>query len=289
MKPMTYPVKERIRITQINSFFRLPCSETYEFSGESHNFWEMMYVVKGSLCVSADERVYHLSSGQIIFHQPLELHKFYITDKGGAEILVISYLAEGRLRDFFREKIFLLNESQKNILNELIAYAESYACETESIYHRYLPAFLSENLYSQKVSLYIHQLLLSLAESNSITPLPESEDSAMFTKAVQYMNDRIYENLSVEEIASDLHMSVSTLKRIFKRYAGLGIHKYFLKLKLKTAIDLLGNGETVTGVSRKMNFSSQGYFTNVFQREIGESPSSYLLKGTPSSASKNKI
>ncbi len=278
MKQTTYPVKERIKITQINTFFKLPCGENYEFSGESHNFWEFMYVIRGSLCVSADERVYNLSSGQIIFHQPLELHKFYVTDKDGAEILVMSYLAEGRLRDFFREKVFLLNEEQQHILSDLIRYAESHASDTERLYDRYLPAFQTENLYSQKVSLSIQQLMLSLAENNSITPLPESEDSAVFTKAVQYMNDRIYENLSVEEIASGLHVSVSALKRIFKKYAGLGVHKYFLKLKLKTAIELLGSGHSVTSVAGQLNFSSQGYFTNTFKRELGDSPSAYLSK-----------
>ena len=276
MQNAAYPIKERIKITQINTFFKLPCGESYEFSGESHNFWEMMYVIRGSLCVSADERVYNLSPGQIIFHQPLELHKFYVTERGGAEILVMSYLVEGRLRDFFREKVFLLNKEQKRILSDLIRYAESHASETERIYDRYLSAFQTEDLYSQKVSLSVQQLMLSLAENSSITPLPDGEDSAVFTKAVQYMNDRIYENLSVEEIAAGLHVSVSALKRIFKKYAGLGVHKYFLKLKLKTAIELLGSGNSVTSVAGQLNFSSQGYFTNVFKREFGDAPSSYL-------------
>lgn len=278
MEKISFPVKERIKITHINSFFKLPCSDTYEFLGESHNAWELMYVIRGTLCVSADERVYHLSAGQMIFHQPLELHKFYVTDKNGAEILVMSYFAEGRLRDFFREKVFLLNEEQQGILSGLISYAESHAVEGGSLYDRYHSAFQSEVLYSQKVSLYMHQLMLSLVENNSITPLPESEDSAIFTKAVQYMNDRIYQNLSVEEIASGLHMSVSALKRVFKKYAGMGVHKYFLKLKLKTAIELLGNGSSVTSVASQLGFSSQGYFTNTFKRELGDSPTKYLAQ-----------
>lgn len=278
MKQNVYPVKERIKITQINTFFRLPCEDNYEFSGESHNFWEMMYVIRGTLCVSADEKVYHLSPGQIIFHQPLELHKFHVTQKGGAEILVMSYLVEGRLRDFFREKVFLLNQEQQRILTELILYAEAHAAEDTHIYDRYLRAFQSEDLYSQKVSLSVQQLMLSLAENSSIAPLPDGEDSAVFTKAVQYMNDKIYESLSVEEIAAGLHVSVSALKRIFKKYAGLGVHKYFLKLKLKTAIELLGSGHSVTWVAGQLNFSSQGYFTNTFKREFGDTPSAYLAK-----------
>lgn len=276
MQRITYPIKERIKLTGIYSFFTLPCSNTYEFTGESHSFWELMYVISGSLCVSADEKVYHLSQGQMIFHQPLELHKFHVTDPKGAKILVISYDVEGKLRDFFREKVFLLDQPQRNILSALINYAEVHADNSQSSYYRYLNAFQTVSLYSQKVSLFIQQLFLSLAEGNSITPSPEDEDSVLFTKTVQYMNEHITENPSVLEIASSLHISISALKRIFKKYAGLGVHKYFLKLKLKAAIELLGNGSSVTSVSEKLGFSSQGYFTNAFKREFGDLPSAYL-------------
>ncbi len=276
MQGTTYPIKERIKLTGIYSFFTLPCSNTYEFAGETHSFWELMYVISGSLCVSANEKVYHLSQGQMIFHQPLELHKFHVTSQEGANIFVMSYEAEGKLRDFFREKVFLLDQEQTDILIKLISYAESYADNSQTNYYRYLGAFQSVNLYSQKVSLFIQQLLLSLAEGNSITPFPEDEDSVLFTKTVQYMTEHIKENLSVSEIASVLHLSVSTLKRVFKKYAGLGVHKYFLKLKLKTAIELLGNGYSVTSVASQLSFSSQGYFTNTFKREFGDLPSTYL-------------
>ena len=84
----------------------------------------------------------------------------------------------------------------------------------------------------------------------------------------------------MEEIAAAVHLSVSALKRIFKKYAGMGVHKYFLKLKLKTAIELLENGDSVTEIAKKLNFSSQAYFTNVFKRETGESPSLYRNKMT---------
>ncbi len=276
MQGITYPIKERIKLTGIYSFFTLPCSNTYEFAGESHSFWELMYVISGSLCVSANEKVYHLSQGQLIFHQPLELHKFHVTSQEGAKIMVMSYEAEGKLRDFFREKVFLLDQQQKEILSQLINYAEIYADNSQTNYYRYLGAFQSVNLYSQKVSLFIQQLLLSLAEGNSITPSPEDEDSVLFTKTVQYMKERISQNLSVTNIASALHVSISALKRVFKKYAGLGVHKYFLKLKLKAAIELLGNGSSVTSTAEKLGFSSQGYFTNVFKREFGELPSDYL-------------
>ena len=271
-------VKEGIHITQINSFFTKFCTTTYEFSGESHNFWESMYILKGSLCVTADDRVYQLSAGQCIFHQPLELHKFLVNDEEGALILVFSYTAEGTLKDFFREKVFTLNKEQRDILHKLYVFAETHAEENPSAYRRYHRAIKTVPFFPQRACLYIQQLMLSLAENNSEPPLIQMRDSENFTLAVRYMTERVTQNLTMGDIAKDLHFSVSSLKRIMRKYAGMGVHKYFLKLKIKAAIEMLENGTSVTAVARALNFSSQANFTNVFKRETGETPSSYRIK-----------
>lgn len=268
-------IKRYITINEIYTFFKMDCDRTFNFTGESHNFWELMYILDGSLCVSADEKIYNLHKGQIIFHKPLELHKFYVTGQKGACILVISYRGEGEALDFFRDKVFDTDSHQEEIIKSLVSYAEQNADNNIRIYDKYLPAFDKINIYSQNVGLYIELLLLSLAGSNSILPVTQTPDSAVFAKAVRYMNDRIYENPSVEEICQYVNVSTSGLKRIFSRYAGLGIHKYFLKLKLKTAMELLSKGHSTTYVAEKLNFSSQGYFSKVFKRETGMLPSSF--------------
>ena len=61
------------------SLFMPSYTHEFNFAGESHNFWETLYVLDGSVCVSANEKVYNLSEGDIVFHEPLELHKFYTT------------------------------------------------------------------------------------------------------------------------------------------------------------------------------------------------------------------
>ena len=169
----------------------------------------------------------------------------------------------------------MLSSMQQNLLVDLIRYAEKYAENTDTVYGRYLSAFTSSESYSQTVSLYIQRLMLSLYESGSILPVLNTDDSSAFARAVRYMNDNISANLSVDEIADYMNLSVSSLKRIFSKYAGMGVHKYFLKLKLKNAAELLEKGFSVTSVGDRLGFSSQGYFTNVFKREIGFLPSQY--------------
>ena len=68
---------KNIEIKQFFSAFEQIYDSKFSFHGEAHNFWEMLYIIRGNAIVSADERVYSLSNDDIIFHKPMEFHKFH--------------------------------------------------------------------------------------------------------------------------------------------------------------------------------------------------------------------
>lgn len=278
-----YSVKEQIYISEFYTMFKRDYDKTYVFPGETHNFWECVYVISGSICVSADERVYNMNAGEIIFHKPYELHKFYITGEKNAELFIFSYSAKGELCSYFCDKVFYLSEKQQKIIENLIMYMQNKINElnikTENGQENmYLIPFEEVPTYSQTVVTQVYSLLFSLFNSSEAIPVSTTHDSIIFGEAVSYMNSRIYESPSVEEIAKKVGISQAGLKRVFKKYSGLGVHKYFLKLKLKLAAEMLKNGASVTYTAEKLGFSSQGYFTKTFQRETGVLPSSICEK-----------
>lgn len=280
MEWKVYPIVDQIQITKLYTFFKLYFEKSYEFKGETHDFWECMYVVKGSLCVSADERVYNIMEGDMIFHKPLELHKFYVTSETGAEILVFSFSADGPLLSFFENKVFRLSKIQKNIISALLDYVEEKqnhlgdnSCDEK--YGRTLKTLGNLPICLHNIVLYICQLMLSLVQEGSVGKSYNTPDTEVFSKAIGYMNDHFNENPSVLAIASYCNVSVSGLKRIFDRFAGMGVHKYFLLLKLKEAKKMLCNGNSVNDTSEILGFSSQAYFSKTFKREVGISPSKF--------------
>lgn len=282
MKWNSYPIIEQIHISEIFSLFKMHYENTYEFGGETHDFWECLYVIKGTLCVSADERIYNLKSGDIIFHKPLELHKFYITSQKGADVLVFSFSATGPIVSFFKNKVFRLSAEQEGIITALVDYLDE-KCEefrseiqNENQYNTALILFKKIPSYSQNIALHICRLMLSLADSSHIAKASNSPDSIVFRKAVEYMNDNIYTNPSVFDIARHCSVSVSGIKRIFDKFTGIGVHKYFLLLKLKRAKKMLYHGNTVSDTAEILGFSSQGYFSKTYKREFGISPSKIM-------------
>ena len=269
-----YQVREQIKITALFSLFEAHYDCGYEFPGEAHNFWECVYIMDGAVCVSGDERVYNLTQGSLIFHKPLELHKFFVNGRGGAELLIFSFSAEGPLTSFLAEKVFDLTTSQQQIIADMLSFLRERTGTSLPIRTRtWLEPFHTTPVYSQMLTTWLHQLMLSLAESGTVSSVSSAPDVMLFGKAVNYLNSNIHRQPSIPELARFCSISEAGIKRLFDKYAGIGIHKYLLRLKIKTAAELLHSGESVTNVAQKLGFNSQSYFSRAFKRETGISPS----------------
>lgn len=277
-----YKITEQVRISEMYSLFEARYDYGYSFAGESHDFWECLYVIDGGIRVSANKRIYNMKKGEIIFHKPLEIHKFDVTGKEGARLLIFSFTLESDISDFFKNKVFALNEEQKNTVSDFLIFLRKEAGASESSREIKYTGLLASSKYSQTAVLYIYRLLLSLCGENTVSYYSESPDAAVFYNAVNYMNSRICEQPGIKEIADYCGTSASSLKRIFFKYSGLSVHRYFLKLKINAAAHLLENGSSVCETAEKLGFSSQGYFSFAFKRETGFPPSRLTKKSESS-------
>ncbi|MBQ2743894.1 MAG: AraC family ligand binding domain-containing protein, partial [Oscillospiraceae bacterium] len=61
------------------------------FTGESHDFWELAYIRRGSVGVMAGSTGYTLESGEAIFHLPNEYHNIWANGES-AEVVIISFV-----------------------------------------------------------------------------------------------------------------------------------------------------------------------------------------------------
>jgi len=107
-----YSVNEQIKITHLYSLFKGVRGKEYSFEGETHPFWECVYVVDGSICASADDKVYNMSAGELIFHKPLELHKLSVTCNKPATIFIFSFSAEGVIL-FGKDFLYCVSEHKR--------------------------------------------------------------------------------------------------------------------------------------------------------------------------------
>lgn len=94
------------------------------------------------------------------------------------------------------------------------------------------------------------------------------------------------EKLLLEDIAAAGHVSRSKCCQIFRRFMGQSPIDYLNTYRLKVSRDLLAETtKSVTEIALACGFNHLSYFSRLFLRTYGCTPSEYRTQGTPASAS----
>ena len=120
--------------------------------------------------------------------------------------------------------------------------------------------------------------IIDFTKRVSEAKVPMGMSREIFT-VIQYISNHVNTNISVEQIAEELHMDRSTLSKKFKRELGFNISSYIMRRKLEEAKSLLNySDKTISEISEYLCFSSQSYFQNVFKSKYGMTPKEYRNK-----------
>jgi len=277
-RPKVIKNKRIISIDGLYSLFEAKREPEFYFEGESHSAWEMVYICDGSAGVTADDRVYKLSAGDVIFHKPMEFHKIWSEDGISPHIFITSFYLDGELSHKLKNGVFRLNERQTDMINRLIVLLREHFDTGDEIVGQvnYAGRFRkNDHPIIQLVINYLESLITDLALSdNRNIPISTGESEQLYTKIAGILEDSVNTTITIPEIAEMCGVSSATVKNCFSAFAGCGIHKYLLKIKMRTATEMLRDGKTVSEVSDILGFSNPNYFSHVFKRETGKCASS---------------
>lgn len=259
-------LSEQLRITHVVTAFDEVRPKGYFFSGEMHDFWEMAYVMEGAITVTADDRVYTLSRGQMIFHQPMEFHSLRCADGKPARVLVISFAAVGEGMNPFRRRVLELDFDEEAELLRLV-----------EIFHDFLNN--RQEMQGARGQALLEAFLWKLSDK----PLHTVErhtagDGKLYEQAMRVLNDHCREALGLSDIARLCNTSESSLKKAFAAYSHTGVMHCFNSIKIRLAARLLTQGYSAAQVSEQLSFSSPSYFHVVFRREMHCTPGQYVQK-----------
>lgn len=96
---------------------------------------------------------------------------------------------------------------------------------------------------------------------------------------ITYLNGRIYDNVSVADLASYLSLSCSRTSHVVNQLFDMSLPKLFNSLKLQQAAYLLIESDISVGeISEKFGYTDQNYFSRVFHNKYGLSPMAYRQK-----------
>jgi two-component system response regulator YesN len=97
-------------------------------------------------------------------------------------------------------------------------------------------------------------------------------------KSITDYIDRNYSSdaLSLNEIADEVHISPTYVSTLFKKYKDINFSEYLSKIRMKKAAELLVNTDWKSyEIAEKVGYSNPQYFSVVFKRYFGYTPSEY--------------
>lgn len=281
------PIQTDIAIAGFHSIYYFEFDIDFYHPPETHNFWELVYVDYGRINAIVDGVGCSLSSGQVIFHQPMEPHSHIGNGQDVGNVVVVSFTCNSPIMSFFNRKIFTLEKNSQKVLSLFLSEATKAQGNICGDYNDTSPLdFSNAPLGStQLMQGYLAEFLFSLIRNNhsaSITALESNSDSRQMAESslvnsiVYFMQDNLHQTPSLSTLCEYFCVGRTYLCQIFREVTGNSPVDYWISLKIREAKRLIREGNmNITQIADALGYSSIHHFTRMFKRVTGLSPTAY--------------
>lgn len=274
-------------IEKIITLFYMEMSQNFQYDGESHDFWEMVYIDKGQMICTADKNRFLLKSGEMTFHKPNEFHNLSGDGQTAPNVSILTFECKSRAMKQFEGKIFRLNAEEKYILSMIFEEGlATYRLEDENdpFLQSMIPLDDSPYGSSQMIKNLLEIFLIMLCRNSDVVSkgarrsyIIDGMDVPYHMKELlDYLQDNIYGKVTVGDVARKLGKSESTVKQLFAGYRKEGIMHYYNGLKIAEAKRLIRRRMyNFSQISDMLRFDTPQYFSRCFKHYTNMTPSEY--------------
>lgn len=278
---------QKINITGIITVHYFEYSSSFFFPGEAHDFWEFLYVDKGEVSVTADTNVYQLKQGEIIFHKPKEFHNLRANGVVAPNLVVIAFECKSPQMRYFENALLRIDSEGRDLIAKIIVEAcNAYASSLDDPQLKYLKKRKQEGAFAseQLLKLYLETFLIQMirkdgtlnSKTQTTTTIKEYAGMDLVNRVIIYLREHLRENITLDDICKYTLSGRSHLQKLFREKTGGGVIEYFNRMKIETAKQMMREGKyNFTQLSEYLGYSSVCYFSRVFKKATGMSPSEY--------------
>jgi AraC-like DNA-binding protein len=256
---------------------------------EQLNHFELLYVQQGNGSHAVNGNSYAYNNGKIFFLTPDDWHSFTIESLARfvhirfSEISFFKLQAEASQLDYcdWMKKIGYIFHNCHAKAGCLFRNEqdESFGLALmEGIVREHLQKGIgSLAIIRQSVSILINLIARNIIRTEPDERLESGNESAVM-KIIAYLQQHIYEpeNLKMQVIADEFHLSVNYLGEYFKKRTGESIQKYVINYKLKLVdTRLLYSNMRVKEIAQEMNFTDESHLSRIFKKYRGTTPGVY--------------
>lgn len=244
------------------------CNHTYSFSHQSeiaqqgdHNRNIMLFTVQdGALELEIAGEKTLAARGQAVIFDCREPYRYSASD--GLEFYWM--LFEGlNSREFYRR--IVRAHSGRHVFApsaypELVSQMETLTRTCAE----------GERLSEAEISQLLHRTLCLLLLGNSAGG---STDKSVLSQAIRYMNQHLFEPITVQDVAASIQLSPSHFSRQFKSETGYSPYEYIVLRRIDRAKHMLTSTQmSIKEIAYHTGYNSEENFIHSFRKNVGISP-----------------
>lgn len=236
-----------------------------------HDYYELQYVQSGHALQIVNGVSYEMGPGSMALLSPVEFHCFEnVSSDDPLKVISIKFsdliLPQNLRGDIYGQSRTMVGQSD----------------EAEMLFQRLHDEFFSDR-YGKDDYIMAGVIQLCVIMLREYIGQKAAEDNGHRTpiqEALLYIRSHYRGSITVEEVASTVHLTPNYFSEYFKKQTGIKFSSYVQKLRLEFAVGLLKMSDvSVKQVAEESGFNSAAYFSNAFKDHFGVSPEQFRRNG----------
>lgn len=230
--------------------------------------YQIIYVASGKAHFYFDGIEQIVTAGSMVIYRPKEEQKYYYYGIDHTEVYWLHFTG-GNVKNILRKY---------GITDDMHVIPTGTSLEYKHLFEQIIQELkLCKDDYEELLVNYLQHLLILI--HRAINSKPRGKNQLLLSEmdnAVRYFHENYNKPICIEEYAAKQHMSVSWFIRNFKEYSGSTPTQYLLSLRIANAQTLLEKTNyTVTEISEIVGYDNPLYFSRLFKKQSGLSPSEF--------------
>ena len=279
-----YKISNVLSVSEIVTIHYQKLTKNYSFPSEEHDFWEMIYCDKNQIFINLNCRRKLIKKGEILFIKPNDLHS--VSGDGNAEsnIFIVSFVCKSRTMSYFKDKQFKVPEDARYLLSSIMSEAKQTFIipDFNPNLSRLEPKKDANIGGAQLIKNNLEELLIKLIRAETSKPTSSEifiskieNSSSLEDEIIKILQQSVYGNITLDEIANKLHYGKTTVCKTFKQKTGFSIINYYLKLKVDESKKLIRQNHNFSEIAELLGFDSLPHFTKTFKKLTQMTPREY--------------
>ncbi|MDW7655820.1 MAG: AraC family transcriptional regulator [Bacillota bacterium] len=137
--------------------------------------------------------------------------------------------------------------------------------------------FMCGNRTLQEIFYAVEDILTNIC--NLISKRIDDHNANIVTLVQRIINEKYSQNITVEQIADEIHFSRGYASHVFKKSTGESIARCLQNKRIEVAKGLLQHSNhLISDIAQMVGFENASYFASVFKNETSISPKDYRIR-----------